>query len=193
MPSRSLRAVEPDQRVGVDGLPARERAGDRIHVIVETPAGSRNKFKYDEALGLFRLHKMLQRGARFPFDFGFIPGTRGQDGDPLDVLVLAEESISQGCLVTVRLLGILEAEQTERGETIRNDRLIGVPETEKIRPTARSLADLPARLVDEVEHFFVSYNRAEGREFKPLRRAGPVVAAKAVDRGVRAHGRKPAS
>ena len=96
-------------------LTTRERASGRIHVMVETPAGSRAKFKLDESLGLFKLHKMLPRGASFPFDFGFIPGTRGEDGDPLDVLVLAEEPLPQGCLVTVRLLGILEAEQTERG------------------------------------------------------------------------------
>ena len=87
-----------------------------------------------------------------------------------------------GCLVTVRLLGVLEAEQTEgEGGWIRNDRLIGVPETPKIQPAARSLHDLPAGFLDQIEHFFVNYNRAEGREFRVLERRGPQAASRRVD------------
>jgi hypothetical protein len=77
-----------------------------------------------------------------------------------------------GCLVTVRLLGVLEAEQTEKGKTIRNDRLIGAPETEKIRPAATTLSEMPDALLGEIEHFFVSYNQAEGRRFEVLGRRG---------------------
>jgi inorganic pyrophosphatase len=123
-----------------------------INVVVETPAGSRNKFKFDEKLGLFLLHKTLPVGAAFPFDFGFVPGTRADDGDPLDVMVVGGEPTFTGCLVTVRLLGVIEARQKEKGSTIRNDRLIGTPETAKIRPVGRSLSDLPARLIDQIEH-----------------------------------------
>lgn len=176
--------------MGRDGLMrvgARVPGAGPIHVIVDTPAGSRSKFKYDEALGLFLLHKMLPVGAAFPFDFGFIPGTRGEDGDPLDLLILGEEPTFTGCLVTVRLLGIIEAEQTEKGTTIRNDRLIGTAETPKIRPDARSLGDVPARLLDQIERFFVDYNRAEGRQFVILGRRGPRVAAKRIEQGIRAY------
>jgi inorganic pyrophosphatase len=165
---------------------ARVPGSKLINVIVETPAGSRNKYKYDENSGLVMLYKVLPAGARFPFDFGFIPGTRGEDGDPLDVMVLGEEPTFSGCLITVRLLGIIEAEQTERGTTIRNDRLIGTAETPKIRPAARSLADVPERLLDQIEHFFTAYNHYEGREFVVLGRRGPVVAGKRVDEGIRA-------
>jgi inorganic pyrophosphatase len=170
---------------GFTRLKARERKTGLVHVIIETPAGSRNKFKYDEKLGVFRLNKILPRGAEFPFDFGFIPHTRAADGDPLDLMILGDQPSIQGTLVTVRLLGAIEAEQTEKGETIRNDRLMGVPEGEKIETGTRSLNDLPKKLLDEIERFFVNYNKAEGRTFKPLRRAGPKTAAKLVDRASR--------
>jgi len=153
-----------------------------VNVVVETPAGSRNKFRFDEKRGLFLLHKLLPAGARFPFDFGFVPGTRAEDGDALDVMVLGEEPTFTGCLVTVRLLGSIEARQTEKGSTIRNDRLIGTAETPKIKPRARSLGDLPPRLLSEIEHFFVAYNRFEGREFAALRRTGPKAAEQRVRR-----------
>jgi inorganic pyrophosphatase len=155
-----------------------------VNVVVETPAGSRNKFVFDERLGLFRLHKRLPRGAVFPYDFGFVPGTCADDGDPLDIMVVAPEGTFTGCLVTARLLGVLEAQQKQGGSTIRNDRLIGTPETAKIRPRERSLNDLPAKLLDQIEHFFVAYNRFEGREFIPLRRRGPRVAEALIKRAV---------
>src|SRR5262245_13908778 len=122
-----------------------------VNVVVDTPAGSRNKFKFDEGLGVFRLHKRLPVGARFPFDFGFVPGTKAADGDALDVMIVEGEPTFVGCVVTVRLLGVIEAEQTEEGEWIRNDRLIGVPETPKIHPQARALDDLPSGLLDQIE------------------------------------------
>jgi len=169
----------------LSSIGARASSSGRVNVIVETPAGSRSKYRYDDACGLFLLHKLLPRGASFPFDFGFIPGTRGEDGDPLDVMLVDDERTFPGCLVTARLLGVIDAEQRQKGKTIRNDRLIATAETEKIHPRARSLADLPAGVLDQIEHFFASYNQAEGREFVPLGRRGPPIAAKRVDQGIR--------
>src|SRR5919202_2577365 len=103
-----------------------DAASGEVNVIIETPKGSRNKFKYDEQRGLFKLSGVLPAGAVFPFDFGFVPSTRGEDGDPLDVLVLMDEPAFAGCLVPSRLIGVIEAEQTEEGTTERNDRLIAV-------------------------------------------------------------------
>ena len=80
-----------------------------LNVIIETPKGGRNKLKYDSVRGLFQLSKVLPRGTVFPFDFGSIPSTSAADGDPLDVLVLMEEPSFAGCLVPVRLIGVLEA------------------------------------------------------------------------------------
>src|SRR6185369_1482784 len=90
--------------------PFDEQSGD-LNAVVETIAGSRNKFAYDEELGLFRLKGVLPAGASFPFDFGFVPSTKGGDGDPLDVLVLMDEPAFAGCLVPARLVGVITAQQ----------------------------------------------------------------------------------
>lgn len=107
-------------------LPPFDRDSGDLHVIIDTPKGSRNKFGWDEERGLFELSGVLPAGAVFPYDFGFIPNTRGEDGDALDVLVLMDEPAFTGCLVASRLLGVIEAEQTEKCKTERNDRLIAV-------------------------------------------------------------------
>jgi inorganic pyrophosphatase len=155
-----------------------------VNVIIDTPRGSRCKYKYDEKAGLFRLGKLLPLGASFPYDFGFIPATRGDDGDPLDVLVLLDEPVFVGCVVPVRLIGVLEAEQTEQGgEKIRNDRLLGVVETPYNPPEVRSLDELSGQRLDEIEHFFVSYNEMEGRRFRPTGRHGPNRAERLLEEG----------
>lgn len=162
-----------------------------LNVIIETPKGSRNKFTYDEELELFKLGGVLPAGAVFPFDFGFVPSTKGGDGDPLDVLVLMDEPAFAGCLVRVRLLGVIEAEQTERdGESFRNDRLIGVAAKARLHQDVRSLEQLGEIFVEEIEHFFVSYNEVKGKAFKPLGRFGPARARKLVDEGATLYGRR---
>lgn len=143
-----------------------------LNVIIETPKGHRNKFAWDPERGLFALKGVLPAGAVFPFDFGFLTGTRGQDGDPLDVLVLMDEPAFPGCLVPARLIGAIEAEQTEEGRTERNDRLIAVAANSRNHRDVRSLDDLNGNVLEEIEHFFVSYNTAKGKEFRPLGRAG---------------------
>src|SRR6185436_18475571 len=92
----------------LEHLSPREPDSELVRVLVDTPKGSRNKYKYDEKLGLYRLSKVLPLGTAFPYDFGFIPSTWAEDGDPLDVLVLGEEALFPGCLVTVRLVGVIQ-------------------------------------------------------------------------------------
>ena len=103
---------------------------DVLNAIVETPKGSRSKYAFDPGHSVFKLKTLLPVGAVFPFDFGFIPSTMAQDGDPIDVLILMDEPVEVGTLIDVRLLGVIEAEQTEKAEngkqTTRNDRLIAV-------------------------------------------------------------------
>ncbi|HEX8189148.1 MAG TPA: inorganic diphosphatase [Pyrinomonadaceae bacterium] len=159
---------------------------DELNVVIETPKGSRNKYNYDEKLGLFKLGGVLTSGASFPFDFGFVPSTLGGDGDPLDVLVLMDEPAFAGCLVRTRLVGVVEAEQTERdGETTRNDRLIGVAADSRLHTRVRTLESLGTTLLEEIEHFFVSYNQIKGKEFKPLARSGPGRARELVEEGMK--------
>src|SRR3954454_21727082 len=100
--------------------------GDNLTVIIETPKGSQNKYTYEPRLGAFILGGVLPAGAVFPFDFGFVPSTLAEDGDPLDVLVLMDGPAFTGCIVQCRPLGVIEAEQTEDGKKVRNDRLIAV-------------------------------------------------------------------
>jgi inorganic pyrophosphatase len=161
-----------------------------INVVIETPQGSRNKFNYDDALGLFKLGGVLPAGAVFPFDFGFVPATEGGDGDPLDVLVLMDEPAFTGCLVGARLVGVIEASQTERdGKRTRNDRLIGVATESHAHRHVRSLGQLDEQLVAEIEHFFVSYNEIKGKTFEPKGRHGPRRAREIVEEGARRYRR----
>jgi inorganic pyrophosphatase len=112
-----------------------------LNVIIETPKGSRNKYKYNETRGLFMFDKALPIGQSFPFDFGFLPSTIGEDGDPLDALVLTDEPTFVGGLVVAKLLGVIEANQTADGKTNRNDRFVAVPiEVKSQRPSAQSLS-----------------------------------------------------
>ena len=157
-----------------------------LNVVVETPKGSRNKYEYDGRLRLFKLGGVLPSGASFPFDFGFVPSTVGGDGDPLDVLVLMDEPAFTGCLVRTRLVGVVEAEQTERdGETTRNDRLIGVATDSRLLARVRALESLGPALLEEIEHFFVSYNQIKGKRFSPLGRFGPERALRLVEEGMK--------
>jgi len=98
-------------------LAAFDKESGHLNAIVDTPKGSRNKFKYDEQLGLFKLGGTLPVGNVFPFDFGYIPSTRGDDDDALDILLLMDEPAFTGCLVPAKLIGVVEAEQTEEQKT----------------------------------------------------------------------------
>jgi len=171
---------------GISKIPARAGRSGLVNVVIDTPRGSRNKYKFDPALGLFRVSRVLPPGMSFPHDFGSVPGTRAQDGDPLDVLVLAAAPTFAGCLVTVRLIGMLRAQQVENGKRVRNDRLIGVIETPVNRAAITQLSELGTDELSGIEEFFVSYNRAQGRPFRVTGRLGAHAAEQALERAMRA-------
>lgn len=158
-------------------------AGELLNAIIETPMGARNKFAYDEKLGLFRLKKVLPAGHVFPFHFGFIPSTWAEDDGPLDVLVLMEEPAFPGCLVEARLLGAIEAMQTKKGRKMRNDRLIAVADKMPSLSHYQNFKDVPKSVIGQIEHFFISYNKAEGKTFTPIGRAEAAAARKLVREG----------
>lgn len=164
--------------------PFDEESGE-LRVIIDTPKGSRNKYKYDEKLQIFKLGGVLAVGHSFPFDFGDIPNTLGEDGDPIDVLVLMDEPAFVGCLIPSRLIGVIEARQTEDGKTMRNDRLIAVASNSRTHKDIKSIDDLNETLVDEIEHFFVSYNEAKGKKFETLGRFGAIKAKHLVEEGIK--------
>jgi inorganic pyrophosphatase len=168
-------------------VPPRVRGSKRVNVIIDTPKGSQNKYKYDETLGLFSLSRILPAGMQFPFDFGSVPRTRAEDGDALDVLVLMDAPTFPGCLVTVRLLGVLRARQTENRKTIRNDRLIAMAETSVNRPDIQGIDGLSNDQLEEIEDFFIAYNRAHGSEFKATGKLGPAAAEAQLAKAMRAY------
>jgi inorganic pyrophosphatase len=145
--------------------------GEELNVIIETPKGSQNKYTYEPRFGAFLLDGVLPAGAVFPFDFGFVPSTVGDDGDPLDVLVLMDAAAFTGCVVASRLIGVIEAEQTENGKTFRNDRLIAVATKSITHRSLSDITDISDDLVGQIEHFFISYNAAKGKRFEPKRRS----------------------
>ena len=170
---------------GIGSLTAFDEESGELNVVIETPKGSRNKYTFDAKRELFKLGGILPLGASFPFDFGFIPQTLGGDGDPLDVLLLIDEPAFPGCLVPARLIGVIEAEQTEDGETTRNDRLLAVAGKSLLYNSIKNIGDLDETLVKQISHFFVSYNEAKGKKFEPLGEFGATKAKKLVDAGVK--------
>ena len=179
MPHRNLAA-----------LPAFDNDSKNLNVVVESPRGSRIKFDYNPDLDAFELSYIMPAGNVFPFEFGFVPSTLAEDGDPLDILVLMDAPSFVGCLLTARPIGVIEAKQTQEGKTFRNDRIIGISDAAHQYASLNSLRELDPRIVDEIEHFFVSYNEMRGRRFKPIQRAGPTSALSLVRRGMRAFAAK---
>lgn len=144
-----------------------------VHVVVETPKGGRNKVAYDPDLGVFMLKGVLPEGHSFPYDFGFVPSTLAEDGDPLDVLLLLDAPTFAGCVVEARLIGALEIEQREEdGSMVRNDRLLAVAANARLHKGIMEITDLSHEMLHEIEHFFSSYNSVKGGEIKVLHRVG---------------------
>lgn len=154
-----------------------------IPVIIETPKGSAEKYNYDAALKCFKLKKILPTGMVFPYDFGFIPGTLGGDGDPLDVIVISEFKSFPGCMMDVRIIGAVLAEQTSKEDgKVRNDRFLAVSSLSTIFSDIHKADDLPAGKLDELQQFFINYNAIEGKKFKPVKVISPAEAVKLINK-----------
>ncbi|MBO9675756.1 MAG: inorganic diphosphatase [Sphingobacteriaceae bacterium] len=155
-----------------------------MQVIIETPKGAHQKFDYEPKSGRFLLSKLMPAGMVFPFDFGFIPGTVGEDGDPLDVMLLSELHTFTGCVVECRIIGGIKAWQREKDGTItRNDRFIAVPEMSTTYAKLYSLKDMPEKLLKEIEQFFINYNAQAGKSFKIEGHINENLALKLIEEG----------
>jgi inorganic pyrophosphatase len=157
----------------LDALPPSPATG-LIHAVVETPRGASVKLKYQPELGQFVLKRALPLGFAYPYDWGFVPGTSADDGDPLDALVCWEASSPPGTVLKCRPLGVLELSQRDRkaGRRVRNDRILAVPERDARTAWMRSVDDLPARVRDELAHFFVASVWFEKKDIEILGWAG---------------------
>jgi inorganic pyrophosphatase len=155
-------------------LPASSKDG-RLHVIVESPAGATAKLKWDPEVGLFTLSRPLPLGLSYPHDWGFVPGTRASDGDPLDAMVLAEGTSFPGVLLPARPLGVVRLEQNRKSGQgrERNDRVVAVSAAGARHAHLRTHEDLPPRVREEIEQFFLTAVFFEQKEATILGWGGP--------------------
>jgi inorganic pyrophosphatase len=156
-----------------------------IQVVIETPKGCRNKYKFDPALRSFKLNRVLPDGMVFPYDFGFVPSTLADDGDPIDVLLLMDAPAFAGCLIESRLIGVIEGEQTEDGQRERNDRLVAVAKHNHTNSDLKDISELNQALLKELGEFFVNYHKQDGSKFKVLGTKGPKEAARLLDSAIK--------
>jgi inorganic pyrophosphatase len=171
----------------LDRLPlVDEETGDYC-VVLETPKGSRNKYKYEPAFDAIKVSASLGEGLAFPYDFGFFPSTLGEDGDPLDVLLFLDDAVPPGSVATARMIGVLEVEQREhRRSWRRNDRFFAVATHAHTHQKLKHLDDLRPHLLPEIESFFTHYAGLEGKKLRIVRRSGPRRARKLLKAGAKA-------
>ncbi len=153
--------------------------------IVETPKGRRNKFDYDPQIQSFTLGGLLAEGLAFPFDFGFVPSTVADDGDPVDVLILMDEPAHVGCVLNVRIVGVMEAEQTQDGKTTPNHRLLAVAVHSYNHENIRTVAEVNKSVLQQLQEFFITYNKSRGKKFRVLGIHGPKRAVKLLQEGIK--------
>lgn len=131
-----------------------------INAVIEIPKGRRNKYELDKRSGLFKLDRHLYSSAQYPGDYGFVPRTHAEDGDPLDVLVMVNEATFPGCLIEARVLGLFRMK--DQGE---NDyKVLCVPSNDPLFDSYQSLTDVPPHFLREVEHFFGTYKELENKK-----------------------------
>jgi inorganic pyrophosphatase len=142
-----------------------------VATIVETPRGSRNKYKWNEESGRLELSKVMPQGMVFPYDFGFFPHTRAEDGDPLDVLILNEEPTFPGCQIDCRLVGVILARQRDKDKKEKtNHRLVAVARASVVYGGVRELTDLEPAHLKQIVDFFVNYQKVREVEVELMGR-----------------------
>jgi inorganic pyrophosphatase len=153
-----------------------------IHAVIETPRGSRCKLEFDAKLRAFTLAKPLLVGLTYPYDWGFIPSTKAQDGDPVDVLVIHDAATYPGLVLRCKPIGVLEVLQITDGSEERYDRIFAVPERSPFEGDLQDVRRLPARAVEELEKFFEATDALENKKLKFLGWRGPTHAVRTIER-----------
>jgi inorganic pyrophosphatase len=162
-------------------LPARGTDGS-VRVVVESPRGAVVKLKYDLDLGVMSVSRPLPLGLAYPYDWGFVPGTRAADGDPVDALVYWDVASFPGVVVPCRPIAVVRLEQDSKSNgRVRNDRVLAVPVKHARGDLIRSPDDLPARVKDEIAQFFLSAIFFEPKNPALLGWGGPEEADRLVD------------
>jgi inorganic pyrophosphatase len=159
--------------------------GTTFHVVVESPRGSVVKMKYEPRWETMSVSRPLALGLSYPCDWGFVPSTKGPDGDPLDALVYWDSPTYPGVVLPCRAAGILCIEQNhgeDASRRIRNDRLLAVPLASRRESSIASIEDLLTRTRDELAHFTIATTALEGKHAKFLGWDGPAAALALIER-----------
>ena len=165
--------------------PFQNKNENLLRVVIETPKGSRNKFAFNEDDHIFELKKVLPAGMAFPYDFGFVPSTKADDGDPVDVLVLMDEPAFPGCVLKCRVIGVIEGEQSNKKRKERNDRILAIEQDAHSWADVKTVDDLGEKFRQELEEFFVDYHKLSGKQFRALGVKGPDQAMKLIRSSMR--------
>lgn len=160
----------------------------RVWCRVEIPKGSRNKYEWDEALQAIRLDRFLFSSVVYPTDYGFFPGTLGQDGDPLDAMVCVSEPTFPGCLIEVKVIALLRM----RDDNGIDDKILCVPLSDPNWNSIDTLEDIPKPLRDEISHFFSIYKQPEGKNVEVQGWYSTEDAVKEIEEATRRHAERPA-
>src|SRR5436853_2083715 len=167
-------------------LPAIDKDGN-VHVVVETPRGARAKLTYDPELRVFTLSKSLMTGLTYPHDWGFIPSTTAEDGDPVDALVIHDAATFPGLVMKCKVIGVLEVLESKKSGKQRNDRIMAVPVNSHSEQGLRDVRQLSKQVRQQLEKFFVGTAELQSKTLKCLGWRGPKRALRLVKKS----GRKP--
>ena len=145
-------------------LPLGSKAPELVNAVIEIPAGGVNKYEYDKKLGVFHLDRPLYSPVHYPGDYGFIPSTLAEDGDPLDIIIMVANPTFTGCLVEARPVGLLE--MLDQG--VKDEKVLAVASGNPRFEEVHNYTDLYSHMLREIEHFFSIYKDLEGKRTKMI-------------------------
>lgn len=137
---------------------------DVVTAVIEVPKGSRNKYEYDKKMEAFMLDRVLYSPVHYPAEYGFIPKSTYDDGDPMDILVIMEQPTFPGCVIEARPIGIMG--MIDSGD--KDYKVLAVPAEDPRFDDVNDIDDVPAHLLKEIEHFFSVYKTLQGKEVETL-------------------------
>lgn len=163
-------------------IPAQPKPG-LVNVLIEIPGGSKNKYEFDKDLNAFALDRVLYSSVQYPYDYGFIPNTLADDGDPLDGIVIMDQPTFPGCVIAARPIGMLE--MIDGGD--RDEKLLCVPAKDPRYAEVKTLSDIAPHRLDEIAEFFRSYKNLEKKVTEILGWQGPEAVQPLIEACIRAY------
>jgi inorganic pyrophosphatase len=183
MPKKRPSALADPSRLS----PIDKKDDQLFRVVVETPRGSRNKYAFSADEKVFELKKVLPSGMVFPYHFGFFPSTLADDGDPIDVLVLMDAPAFPGCVLSCRVIGVIEGEQVDKKKKKkeRNDRFVAIEKENHDWADIKHIRDLGDQFLQELEEFFINYHDLSDEQYRVIDVKGPDAARKLIEKGMK--------